>query len=171
MPAGDFKSVTDIRIERANFSHVDGILKLAEENYAHRGGDLTGTLEPDSVRATIQTMPSIVASHENRVIGFLLTWEKLQCGNPAVKAMLEAYPGSDDSYIYGPVCVEASARGKELAGAMFERLIELLPGREGVLFIRADNMRSLRAHRKMGMLKSAEFTYSGARYLIFTYKR
>jgi hypothetical protein len=34
---------------------------------------------------------------------------------------------------------------------MFAELRELLPGREGILFIRTDNVVSLRAHQKMGM--------------------
>ena len=91
-------NVGTVSIERANSSHVDGILTLA----------------------TIQKLPSIVASRGERVVGFLLTWEKGKSGNACVNAMLEAYPGSSDAYVYGPICVDASVRGLGIAGKMFE---------------------------------------------------
>src|SRR5579871_4753632 len=122
-------------IHRATLSHVDGIMKLAEKNYPENGGELTGTLNRQAVEATIRKLPSIVASRSDDVVGFLLTWEKGPSGNPCVNAMLDAYPGSADSYVYGPVCVDASVRGLGIAGKMFEKLKELLPSGEGILFI------------------------------------
>jgi predicted GNAT family acetyltransferase len=64
--------------------------------------------------------------------------------------MLCAFP-PPDCYLYGPVCVAESERGKGLARALFEELRARLPGRPAMLFVRADNAASLRAHRKMGM--------------------
>ena len=95
-------------IVRADASHVDGIMKLAEANYPERGGELTGTLNRNAVTATIQKMPSIVALRDSVVVGFLLAWEKGPSGNACVNAMLEAYSGSPDAYVYGPICVDAS---------------------------------------------------------------
>jgi hypothetical protein len=40
---------------------------------------------------------------------------------------------------------------------MFEELRRVQPGREGVLFIKASNQPSLRAHRKMGMREVAQY--------------
>src|SRR5437773_3720284 len=144
-------------------------MKLAEANYPERGGELTGTLDRNAVTATIQKLPNIVACRESVVVGFLLTWEKGRSGNPCVNAMLQAYPGSPDAYVYGPICVDASARGLGIAGVMFEELKKLLPGREGILFIKASNESSLRAHRKMGMRETAEFLYEGRKFLVFAY--
>jgi hypothetical protein len=75
-------NVLHVSIERANLSHVDGIMKLAEENYPERGGELTGHLDRNAVTATIQKLPSIVACRGEHVVGFLLTWEKGSSGNP-----------------------------------------------------------------------------------------
>ena len=162
-------SLENIIIERANLTHVDGILKLAEDNTAERGGELTGALVRDAVVATIQMLPSVVAHSAGHIVGFLLTWETTFSEHPCVRAMLRIYPGSPGAYVYGPVCVESSARGQGLAGSMFKHLGELLPGREGILFIKASNEPSLRAHRKMGMRKTAEFTYEGAKFFVFAY--
>lgn len=161
----------DVSIERANAAHIDGIMKLAEENAPERGGELTGTLERETVAAAIQKLPSVVACSAGRVVGFVLTWEKNSSANPCVKAMLNAYAGSRDAYIYGPVCVDASTRGLGIAGKMFEELKRLLPGREGILFIKASNEASLRAHRKMGMRETARYAYEGKEFLVFSCRR
>ena len=160
----------DISIERANGSHVDGILRLAEANAPERGGALTGSLEREAVASTIQKLPSIVACSAGRVVGFLLCWEKKSSGNACVRVMLAAYPGRADAYVYGPICVDDSARGLGLAGRMFEHLRKLMPGREGILFIKATNESSLRAHQKMGMRKTAKFTYDGREFYVFVYE-
>ena len=118
---------------------------------------------------TIQMLPGVVAVRDGQVIGFLLAWGKAASGHPCVKAMLEAYPGSHDAYVYGPICVDASARGDGLAGRMFEELRKLLPDREGILFIRKDNESSLRAHHKMGMRKTAEYMFEDNSFFVFSY--
>jgi hypothetical protein len=159
----------DVSIERANSTHLDGIMKLAEENAPERGGELTGSVDRKAVGANIQELPSVVAYCAGRVIAFVLTCEKHRAGNPCVKAMLEAYSGAKDAYVYGPVCVDASARGLGLAGKMFEKLRKLLPDREGILFIKATNESSLRAHRKMGTREAARYTYEGKEFLVFAY--
>ena len=87
-----------------------------------------------------------------------------------IAAMLRAYPGTLDSYVYGPVCVAANERGHGLAAMMFAELRKLLPGREGILFIRADNIASLRAHQKMGMREAGAFEHDGDAFLALAYR-
>ncbi len=158
-----------IRIDRATAADVDGILKLAEDNYPERGGELTGHLARETVAGMIQQLPNIVARRGEDLVGFLLVSEKTSSRNPCVISMLDAYGGSDDAYVYGPVCVHSSARGQGIAQAMFEQLRRLVPNREGILFIKASNASSLRAHRKMGMRTTAEYTYEGNRFVVFAY--
>jgi|ERR1700730_4799074 hypothetical protein len=52
----------------------------------------------------------------------------------------------------------------------FEELKRLVPRREGILFIKADNEVSLRAHRKMGMRQVAEFQHAGTDLVVFSYQ-
>jgi predicted GNAT family acetyltransferase len=100
----------------------------------------------------------------------VLTREKNGATPPIVQAMLQSYPGSQTSYSYGPVCVEEAERGQGVAASMFAELKRLLPGREGVLFIKASNEPSLRAHRKMDMREVGRFVFEGAELLIFAYE-
>lgn len=157
-------------IERARLADVDGILRLAEDNYPEQGGELSGHLVRASVVETIQALPSVVARSDGHVIGFLLTWRKSKAASPFIQAMLAAYSGSDDAYVYGPICVDSSARGRGIAGAMFAELRRLLPRREGILFIKANNEPSLRAHRKMGMRVVAEYTFQGTPFFVLAYR-
>jgi len=88
---------------------------------------------------------------------------------PIIRAMLDAYPGTADAYVYGPICVKEEERGKGLAQAMFTELRRLEPGREGILFIRRDNPASLRAHTSMGMREVAGFGFGGFEYAVLSY--
>ena len=82
--------------------------------------------------------------------------------------MLCAFP-PPDCYLYGPVYVAESERGKGLARALFEELRARLPRRPAMFFVRADNAASLRAHRKMGMHDLGTFTNDGVSYIALTY--
>src|SRR5436190_1966030 len=121
-------------ITRATLAHVDAILQLAEENAPERGGELTGHLRREAVIQTIEQIPGVVATERGQLVGFLLAWEKSSVNPPHVQAMLDAYSGSETSYVYGPICVAAEARGRGIAGALFAELKRMLPGREGILF-------------------------------------
>jgi len=162
-------SLDTIVIERANLPDADAILKLAEANEEEHGGTLSSHLVLGALIATLGLLPSIVARKNSQVVGFLLTWEKRGSNPPIVQAMLEAYPGEEDACLYGPVCVDAAMRGQGLAGAMFKEMRRLLPGRQGILFIKPNNEPSLRAHRKMGMQTVAEFIYEGNKYYVLAY--
>ena len=83
--------------------------------------------------------------------------------------MFRAYPGSHDTYVYGPICVAENERGHGLATALFAELRERLPGRECVAFIRSDNASSLRAHLKMGMKDVASFVYDGLTHEVLAF--
>ncbi|WP_375515506.1 GNAT family N-acetyltransferase [uncultured Nostoc sp.] len=159
----------DIVIDRASLSDVTGILKLAQANDAEHGGMLLGHLEPEAVMITISKMPNVVARKDGQVVGFLLSWSKTTGNLPIITVMLQAYAGTKDAYLYGPICVDETMRGQGIAGVMFTKLKDLLPEREGILFIKANNKASLQAHQKMGMCKMAEFIYEGTKFLIFAY--
>lgn len=88
---------------------------------------------------------------------------------PIVDAMFKSYSGNAKSYIYGPVCVSTTHRGKRLAQLMFKELLVQEPNREGILFIKNDNEASLRAHEKMGIHKVANFSFNDAEFSVFAY--
>jgi hypothetical protein len=109
----------------------------------------------------------IVARRGTNVIGYLVSASRDAVATvPVIAAMLRAYPGAANSYVYGPVSVAAEARDHGLAGALFAALRALLPGREPILFIRTDNIASLRGHARMTMCEVARFVHDITSYAV-----
>ena len=146
----------------ASEGDLGGIVALQAANQPDRGGTLSACLPYSRIEVMMREMPLIVARRGDRIAGYLMTGTRaMNADIPIINAMLAAYPGTADAYVYGPICVDAEERGKGLAQAMFSELRRLVPGREGILFIRRDNPASLRAHEKMGMREVAGFVFDG----------
>jgi len=155
-----------VEISRATEIDLDGILELQAANQPERGGMLSASLPRPRIAEMMRAMPLIVARSSGRITGYLMTSAReMNADVPIIRAMLAAYPGATDAYVYGPICVSAEERGKGLAQAMFAELQRLLPGRAGILFIRRDNQASLRAHAQMGMHEVADFVFNDNDYV------
>jgi predicted N-acetyltransferase YhbS len=160
----------DEEIELATRDDIAGMLELQEENLIDRGGSLSVAFSHEFFAAAIAEMPVIVARKDGHVIGYLLSSPLAAMQRvPIVDAMLRAYKESAGAYLYGPICVAQTERGRGLAGRLFAALREELPGREGILFIRRDNASSLRAHAKMGLSEVAEFSFDGVAHAVLSY--
>jgi predicted GNAT superfamily acetyltransferase len=159
-----------MQIGRATRDDIGGILALQELNQPEHGGLLSARLPRAWFEAAMDAMPIILARRDGQVVGYLVSASRTAvAGVPVIAAMLRAYPGADDAYVYGPVCVAAAERGHGVAAAMFAALRAELPGREGILFIRTDNLASLRAHARMGVRRVAEFEHDGAVLIALSY--
>jgi L-amino acid N-acyltransferase YncA len=154
----------------ATEADIEGILGLQDRNQPDRGGTLSARFSRAWFETALAAMPVVVARCERRVVGYLVSSPLAAYADvPVVQAMLTAYSGTPDAYVYGPICIEETERGRGLAGAMFAELRARLPRREGVLFIRRDNAASLKAHVRMGMREVAEFTHGGIAFVVLSY--
>lgn len=157
-------------IVRASESGLNSIIELQAANQPERGGTLSGSLPYPRVAEMMREMPLIVARRDNLITGYLMTSTRTMNNDvPIIKAMFSAYQGTADAYLYGPICVAAEERGKGLAQAMFLEIRRMMPGREGILFIRRDNTASLRAHAKMGIREVASFIFDGNELAVLSY--
>jgi L-amino acid N-acyltransferase YncA len=148
----------------------EGIVNLQDRNQPDRGGTLAARFSRAWFEAAAAAMPVVVARYEGRVVGYLVSSPVSAYADvPVVQAMLAAYSGMPGAYVYGPICIEETERGRGLAGAMFAELRAQLPGQEGVLFIRRDNAASLKAHARIGMREVAGFTHGGAAFAVLSY--
>jgi L-amino acid N-acyltransferase YncA len=162
--------LAEYEIGVATGNDIAGITELQERNLRVSGGALSVPFSAGWFEAAIADMPIIVARKEGRVVGYVVSTPlEAQAHNSIVQAMLRAYPGSLGAYLYGPVCVSDSERGRGLAGAMFGALRARLPTREGFTFIRGDNSVSLKVHTKMGMREVAVFTQEDVGYVVVAY--
>jgi hypothetical protein len=153
---------------------------LAPELRAH--GFLSARFTRDQFAAMNGDAVVAVAQVGDAILGYL-------CGSsvqfnrqfPLLAAMIECYPTlrwgerSIDQYasfVYGPVCVDRSARGAGLLRGMYRTLLAALAGRFelGVGFVARDNPHSLAAHvRGLGMRELGDFEFKQRRYCILAF--
>ena len=158
--------IPDYEISLATTDDVQGMLALQEVNLPDKGGSLSVRLTVDWFNDAILEKSAVVCRYDGKVVGYLMgTSLAANAHIPIIQAMLCAFPRRPT--VTGPVCVAESERGKGLARALFEELRARLPGL--MLFVRADNAASLRAHRKMGMHDLGTFTNDGVSYIALTY--
>jgi len=161
-----------IRIKVATINDLDGIIKLQTVNQTSQGGTLSEGLTAHQIQEMMTDMPQIIAIINNEIVVFLLTTSQTINNNhkvPIGDTMSASYTGSPDSYIYGPICVSQNQRVKGLAQLMFQELLKLEPNREGILFIKSDNLASIKAHQKMGIHKVSNLHFNNADFDVYAY--
>jgi len=162
--------IADYEIALATLEDIPGIITLQDPNVIDRGGGLSVRQTADWFKRSMLEMPIIVSRHDGKVVGYVLSTSLAAKSHVViVQAMLRSFPAPSDCYLYGPVCVDTTERGKGLAGMMFEELRTRLPGRPAMTFVRADNAPSLRAHRKMGMRELGSFMSEGVPHIALSY--
>jgi|SRR5215510_5102017 RimJ/RimL family protein N-acetyltransferase len=161
---------SELAIALGTRDDVAGILDLQERNLSEHGGTLSVRWSAEWFEHAIADMPIIVARSGGRVVGYLVsTPQSAQNQNPIVQAMLAAYRRSADAYIYGPICVEKDLRKRGVAALMFEHLRARLPCREGLTFIRVDNIASRAVAVKLGMREVGKFEHGCVEYILVAY--
>ena len=157
-------------ISLATPNDIPGILALQEPNLVERGGGLSVRQTADWFRNAVVEKSVVVARHDGKVVGYVLGTSLAAKAHVAIiQTMLRAFPAQPDCYLYGPVCVAETERGKGLAAALFEVLQTHMDGRPAMTFVRADNAPSLRAHRKMGMRELGTFMSKGVPHIALTF--
>jgi L-amino acid N-acyltransferase YncA len=157
--------VYDIRT--ATEEDIPALLALQAENQIARGGALSIEFPAKWFADVIREMPIVIARRERRLVGFLVSSPKGATQHfPLGQAKFNAYPADPNAYNSGPLCIAATERGQGLVAKLFNMQGSLLPGREGVAFIRRDNAASRAAHSKYGFREVADFSYAGVDYLV-----
>jgi predicted GNAT superfamily acetyltransferase len=159
--------IADYEIAVAIASDITGIIALQDANQPDRGGILSVRFPHEWIQAAIANEAIVVARRDGRIAGYVVSGElSAQAHVPVVQTMVRAYLPAPNSYLYGPICVAQSERGRGLAGALFEALRARFPGRDSITFIRRDNQISRRAHAKMGMTEVAAFVHDGIEQIV-----
>jgi ribosomal protein S18 acetylase RimI-like enzyme len=168
--AGHARMIPGYEISLASPDDIPGMLALQETNLPDKGGSLSVRLTLDWFKDAILEKSVVVCRYNSEVVGYVMGTSLAANAHIAIiQAMLRAFPPPPGYYLYGPVCVAESERGRGLARAMFEELRTHLTGRPAMLFVRADNPASLRAHMRMGMRELGTFTNDGVPYIALTY--
>ncbi len=157
-------------ISLATPDDIPGILAVQEPNLPDGGGSLSVRQTADWFKHAVLEKSVVVGRRDGEVVGYVLGTSLAAKAHIAIiQAMLRTFPASPGCYLYGPVCVAETERGKGLAGALFKELQSHMQGRSAMTFVRADNGASLRAHHKMGMRELGTFVNGGVTYIALSY--
>jgi len=158
-----------VETRSATIEDAERISALLMANASDRGGALYGDWSIEVVTKWITDGALIIVAMDGpKLAGVLFTSEKAQASALPVVAMLNAWPGSADAYVYGPVCIDQAARGQGVLEALYAHVVARLPDREAILFINASNTRSLQAHGRLGMVQVANFTLGGEVFIVLS---
>lgn len=162
--------IAGYQVSLASDDDISGILALQEPNVPDNGGSLSVRQSAEWFRNAVRDKSIIVCRRQGKVVGYVLGTSPAAKAHVAiVQNMLRAFPPPPDCYLYGPACVAEAERGNGVAGAMFDKLQAHMQGRPAMTFVRADNVSSLRAHRKMGMRELGPFVNDGIAFVALAY--
>ncbi|HXU94786.1 MAG TPA: hypothetical protein VFP33_14130 [Gallionella sp.] len=168
----------------ANLADIDGILSLQSRYlYANLSeserlnGFVTTPFTPDQLKTLIDDNGVFVAIVDGKVCGYALagSWQffsqwpifpYMVSRLPALNFMGRAIT-AENSFQYGPVCIDEEYRGSELFPRLFEQMRRSFSSRYpiGVTFINRLNQRSYNAHtRKLGIQVVDQFEFGGRPY-------
>jgi Leu/Phe-tRNA-protein transferase len=174
----------------AELSDIDATLKLhmkyqvdhiTEEDKAD--GFVTTAFSNEEMKQLItQEKGLFIAKNEEVVLGYVMAaswafWSKWEM----FQFMIEDLPNlnylgrqlsTENSYQYGPVCIDKSVRGSGILECLFDLAREEMAKRYPILvtFVNKKNPRSYQAHkRKLGLTILKEFQYNNNEYYEFVY--
>jgi methionine synthase II (cobalamin-independent) len=148
-----------------------------------KDGFVTTAFTREQLEKLIQEEQGLfIARHDNAVVAYVMSasWQFWSVW-PIFSRMIENLPNLeyagytlsvDNSYQYGPVCVDKAYRGSGLLEAIFDFAREEMSRRYPVLvtFINKINTRSYTAHtQKLGLEVIAEFEFNNNHYLELAY--
>lgn len=178
-----------MEFRRAAREDIPAILDVQAANFIGNLGDAErqdGFLSVMFTAKQLEEMAGhvgiIVAVGGSRLAGYLCASScEFNRLFPLLAAMMQRFDGIDyrgrplassHVFIYGPVCIDQSYRGRGLLRGLYETLQREVVGRYdiGVAFVAHDNPHSLRVHVDgLGMAHVGEFDFSGKQYHILAF--
>lgn len=173
----------------AELKDIPGIILLEKKYHINSISDedkadgfIGSFFSENKLKRLIEEESLAVACYGDKVVGFAVaaswyfwaTW-------PVFQPMIDDLPNIkykdrilsvNNSYQYGPVCIDKAYRGSEVLPNLFECLRLMMKERYPILvtYINPINQRSLQAHtRKLGLDVVSEFVFHGNRLLVLCY--
>lgn len=174
-----------MEIKLAALSDLDGILALLKANHVSNlteeekaFGFVTTNITKEQLAELIEDEKGVtIAKDEGKVVAFAFAapWEYWRAW-PLFQHMIDILPEynlngipftTENTYQYGPVCVDRSYRGTGLFKEVFDFSLSTMADRFPIMvtFVNSVNPLSLAAHtRKAGMTDTGGFDFNGNNY-------
>jgi hypothetical protein len=179
-----------MEIKVARFDEIDGVLQLhakyqidtiADED--KKDGFVTTSFTRDQMLKLIEEENGLfIAKDNDRVVGYAMAaswqfWSVWPIFSYMISRLGEFELNGtklavENSYQYGPVCIDKEYRGTGLIEKLFEFSAEAMSKRYDVLvtFINKNNPRSFKAHtQKIGLKVIGEFEFNRNQYYELAY--
>jgi len=179
-----------MQLKIAELSDIDNVLKLHAKYQIHtiqeedkQDGFVTTALTKEELTKLINEEQGLfIAIHEGEVVAYVMSasWQFLAAW-PIFAYMMDdlgnlEYLGQtitpENSYQYGPVCVDKSVRGSGVLETIFDFAREQMAKKYPILvtFINKINTRSYAAHtKKIGLEVIQEFSFNNNHYYELVY--
>ena len=178
-----------LRTKKATVADISGVLALQAKNLAsnlseqeREKGFVTTPFTIPQIEAIIAENGLFVAETEGEIVAYIFaaSWAYFSQW-PIFEYMVSRFPQvrfrgnaitTENSFQYGPICIDEAHRGSGLLFAIFEEFRKELATRYpfSLTFINAVNKPSLKAHiEKLGWTIVDEFEFNGNRYYALGY--
>lgn len=147
---------------------ISAVALLLQANSESQQGGLHGEYPLNKVEAMYQNSTNaIVALYQENIIAVVFSFPVTSFSIPPIaQAIHQRFPEiTQDNWLYGPVCIDKSHRGKSLLKDLYQKICSLHGG-QPIAFINCKNIRSLKAHQKLGMEVVKNFEFDGTSWWI-----
>lgn len=179
-------SADAVVIQLASPHHLPAVLQLQQANLrrhlsadeAATEGFVTAEYELDFLLALHHTAPSVVALHQQQVVGYaLVAPPAVSAQHPLLAHLIHAIEacsyrqqpiGREQYVMVGQLCVAKGWRGQRLAEAMYQFFKQQYSGQYAYCCtdVALENQRSLRAHLRCGFQEVGILAYAGQQWSI-----
>lgn len=157
-----------IQYRLMKMTDCEKVTHLLQRNAQSQGGGLLGEYPLRKVESMFASSQHVIIAHEeDRIIGVVFSFDSQSPTlPPLVQYIAQQFKKEmNNSWFYGPVCIDVSYRGKNILKSLYDAICAQQTG-SPVAFINVDNIRSLKAHQKLGLQKIAEFSFDEIDYYL-----
>lgn len=147
---------------------ISAVALLLQANSESQQGGLYGEYPLNKVEAMYQNSTNvIVALYQENIIAVVFSFPVTSFSIPPIaQAINQYFPEiTQNNWFYGPVCIDKSHRGKSLLKNLYQQICSLHGGHP-IAFVNSENIRSLKAHQKLGMEVVKNFEFKGTSWWI-----
>ncbi|MBG5927434.1 MULTISPECIES: N-acetyltransferase [Providencia] len=156
----------NIKYELMTQSDCPAVAQLLQSNSESQQGGLLGEYPQAKVNAMFSgSLTTVIARDGNKIIAVVFSFDPHSSSLPAIAHLIIKQHTEiiQNNWFYGPVCIDRNYRGKNILKILFDSVCSYNQGKP-IAFINADNLRSLFAHKKIGMSNVTNFEFNGTPY-------
>lgn len=146
---------------KMTYKDINSVATLLQANSESQQGGLYGEYPQNKVEAMYQySINTIIAINQENIVAVVFSFPVTSFSIPPIAQEINRrFPEiTQNNWFYGPVCIDKSHRGKSLLKDLYQQICSLHGGHP-IAFVNSENIRSLKAHQKLGMeiVKNIEF--------------